>query len=206
MELFRPDSEAMEFLGKVADYIILNILCLLLCIPIVTAGPAICAKYYVSMKIARGEDVYVMKGFFKSFRENFKQASVIGIVLAIIIGILALDWYNVIWGSSQNMTGYMKAILAIVTYIVWSVSYCIFPILAYYNISSFELVKGAAILSFLNLPKFVLFCVAIVIEWLVIVWYIQWGLAIWILFSTVLLYLMSKEMNKQVTLMKGKEN
>ena len=37
MELFRPDSEAMEFLGKVADYIFLNIVCLLLCIPIVTA-------------------------------------------------------------------------------------------------------------------------------------------------------------------------
>lgn len=185
MEFFSPDSEIMEFLGKTADYIYLNILCLLLSLPIVTAGPAICAKYYVSMKMARGEDVYVTKSFFKSFKENFKQASIIGVVIAIIGALLVMDWYNVIWGNSQNMNFYLKIILLIISYLVWSIAFCIFPILGYYHVSTSELVKAAVLMSLLYLPKLMLFCIATVLPILIIAWYMEWGLAIWLFTSTV---------------------
>ena len=49
MGIFSPDSELMEFLGKVTDYIIINLLTLFLSIPIITMGAAHTAKFYTSM-------------------------------------------------------------------------------------------------------------------------------------------------------------
>ena len=47
MSLFNPDSEFWAAVGKCVDYVLLNILCLLFMLPIVTAGAAMTAKYYV---------------------------------------------------------------------------------------------------------------------------------------------------------------
>lgn len=63
---FHPDSEFMQALGRVADYVILNLLCVLFSLPIVTAGTAMTAKYYVSMKMIRGEEPAVLSAFWLS--------------------------------------------------------------------------------------------------------------------------------------------
>ena len=57
MGVFSPDSEFMIAVGKIADYVIINLLCVLFSIPIVTAGAAMSAKFYVAMKMERGEEV-----------------------------------------------------------------------------------------------------------------------------------------------------
>ena len=68
MGAFHPDSEFMQALSRVADYVILNVLCVLFSLPVITAGAAMTAKYYVSMKIVRGEEPAVWQAFWKSFR------------------------------------------------------------------------------------------------------------------------------------------
>lgn len=67
--IFNYDGPLMSGLGKLADLIILNLLTLLFCIPIVTIGASITAAHYVALKIRRGEG-YVVKNFWKSFKEN----------------------------------------------------------------------------------------------------------------------------------------
>ena len=42
-------------MGRVADLLLLNFLCILCCIPVVTAGASITALYYVTLKMARDE-------------------------------------------------------------------------------------------------------------------------------------------------------
>ena len=44
------------------------------CIPIFTIGPALTALNYVTLKMANNKDPYIIRSFFKSFRQNFKQA------------------------------------------------------------------------------------------------------------------------------------
>lgn len=80
--IFNYDSPLMSGLGKLADLIILNVLTMLFCIPIVTIGSSLTACHYVSLKIRRGEG-YVLKNFWKSFKENFRQSTVIWLVIAI---------------------------------------------------------------------------------------------------------------------------
>lgn len=79
---FNYDSPLMSALGKLTDLVILNLLTLLFCIPIVTIGASLTACHYVALKIRRGEG-YVVKNFWKSFRENFKQSTVIWLVVSI---------------------------------------------------------------------------------------------------------------------------
>ena len=59
--IFNPDNKFFSFMGRVADLMILNLLCIVCCIPVVTAGQAIAAMYYITLKMARNEESYVVK-------------------------------------------------------------------------------------------------------------------------------------------------
>ena len=75
--LFNLENPVWNFMGKVADLVILNLLALICSIPIVTIGASWTAMYYVTIKIVRKEEGYIIRDFFRSFKENFKQATII---------------------------------------------------------------------------------------------------------------------------------
>ena len=135
MKLFNLDSPVMVFLSKVANLMILNVLTIICCIPIFTAGAAITALYYVTIKMARGDDPYIIKGYFKSFKENFKQATIIWLIMLVILAIIAVDWRVTLVMMTGNSAKIMKTVLFIV---------------------SFLLLRNAFLISFMNLPKSVL--------------------------------------------------
>ena len=78
---FNMDNKFFVFMGKIADLCMLNLLCIICCIPIVTAGASLTALYYVTMKMVRNEEAYIFRSFFRSFKQNFKQATVINIIM-----------------------------------------------------------------------------------------------------------------------------
>lgn len=92
MKFFNLDSPVMQALGKMADLMWLNILTLICCIPVVTAGASLTAMHYMALKIVRNEECYITKGFFKSFKENFKQATLIWLLMVIVIAVLTGDF------------------------------------------------------------------------------------------------------------------
>ena len=56
---FNMDSPVMRFLSRVCDLMILNFMCLICCIPIVTIGASVTALYSVTLKMVRGEESYL---------------------------------------------------------------------------------------------------------------------------------------------------
>ncbi len=88
---FSMDNKFFTFMNKVADLCILNIICLVCCIPIVTAGASITAMYYVTLKMVRNEEAYIVRSFFKSFKDNFKQATIINLIMIAVGAVLCLD-------------------------------------------------------------------------------------------------------------------
>ena len=206
MNFLRPDSEVMEFLGKATDLIILNLLCVLCSIPIVTIGASFTAKYYVSMKIAKGEEPNAVKSFFKSFSLNFKQITPVWIVELLVLLVLAFDWYNLFLGMAKDMPIPMRVVLAVITFLVWSVIYCMFPFMARFQTTTKDLIKASIVMAVLNIPRMVLIFIVTFVPYLVCLWYIQWGLAIWILVTTVSLYYISKEFDIQLEMItKGED-
>ena len=90
-EIFNYDNGFWRFMGKLWDALVLNILWVVCCIPLVTVGAATTAVYYVALKLARDEEGYVISSFFKSFKENFRQATALWLVLAAGAAALAVD-------------------------------------------------------------------------------------------------------------------
>ena len=86
------DSPVISFLNKVADFMILNILFILCCAPIVTIGPALSALYTITMREARHEDSYILKPFFKAFKNNFIQSFFSSILYLFLGAVIVYGW------------------------------------------------------------------------------------------------------------------
>ena len=112
--MLRYDGPLMMAIDKLVDYIWMSVLCLICSLPIFTIGAAVSAKYYVAMKFARKEDTTVTKAYFKAFKENFKQCTIINIGAIVIAVILYFDWVLTISFQSE-MTFVIEFLLAIVT-------------------------------------------------------------------------------------------
>ncbi|MCD8121921.1 MAG: YesL family protein [Clostridiales bacterium] len=91
--LFNYDNPVWRFIGKFADIFLLNILWMVCSIPIVTMGASTTAVYYVTLKLVRDEEGSTVKSFFKSFKENFKQATVIWLFLLVSAAVILFDLY-----------------------------------------------------------------------------------------------------------------
>ena len=79
--LFNMDNKFFTVMGRVADLIMLNVVFLICCLPIVTIGASLTALHYVTLKMTRNEESYIIRSFFKSFKQNFKQATVINLIM-----------------------------------------------------------------------------------------------------------------------------
>ena len=93
MKIFDVDSPLMQGLSKMADLMFVNLLALLCCIPIVTVGASMTALHYMALKIVRNEECYIARGFFKSFKQNLRQGTVIWLLQLLITAVLAGDFY-----------------------------------------------------------------------------------------------------------------
>ena len=92
---FAPDSALMRFLTRIADLMILNLVFIATSIPIVTLGASLTALNFTAMRIARGQCDSVTGDYFRSFRRNFRQATLIGLVFLLLAAVLAA-WYVVV--------------------------------------------------------------------------------------------------------------
>ena len=78
--MFRIDSKIYEFLTLLVNLVILNILWLVCCIPVITAGAASAAMYRVIFNFLTKQDDAVVKPFLRSFVGGFRQATPIWIL------------------------------------------------------------------------------------------------------------------------------
>ena len=149
MNLFRYDSPLFEFLNKVTDLFILNVLCLICCIPIITIGPALTAKYDVAMRIVRKEEPTVLKPYFKAFKENFKQSLIVWVILLAACLLLCIDWSWMIDTGLLNVPTLYFAAAVFITVIVSFIIMTIFPIIARFEVTVKEAFKTSAVFAML---------------------------------------------------------
>ena len=105
MSFFSLDSKFSQIMGRVFDLMMLNIIFLIMCIPIVTIGANFTAMYYVTLKMIKNEETYIFRTYWKSFRENFKQATAIWLILLAVLIVLILAFFSSkvsVNGSSTN--------------------------------------------------------------------------------------------------------
>ena len=152
MKIFDLDSPLMNVLNKMADLMWLNILTLICCIPIITAGAAFTSMHYVALKIVRNEESYITRAFFKSFKTNFRQATVIWMLLLLVAAVLGGDYYIITKSGMQFSQVLIVLIMAAGVLVICTALY-VFPVLAKFDNTIMGTIRNAFIMSILQLPK-----------------------------------------------------
>lgn len=153
--LFSMDNKFFTFMNKVADLIILNILWLICCIPIVTAGASTTALFYSTIKLVRGEESYVSKDFFKSFRENLKQGILIWLIMLLAGLIIGADFY-ILYVSDISYKIYILPVFLFIALIYYIILLYIFPLLSKFENTTKNMFKNALLIGIRNLPLTIL--------------------------------------------------
>ncbi len=149
------DNPIMRGMGRLADFIILNLLWVVCSIPIITIGASTTALYTVMLKLVKNEEGYIAKGFLKAFKENFKQSTIMWIIFLLISIVFVVDFASIklmsdkIGGILQILFLFMGALLT-----AWMVY--AFALQARFVNTVKNTLKNAMILVFAKLPFTVL--------------------------------------------------
>lgn len=155
MKLFNLDSPLMQALSRVADIMLLNVLTFICCIPIVTAGASFTAMHYMCLKMVRNEETYLVRGFFKSFKENFGQATVIWLIQLVVFFILGYDFF-IMYTSEEGLNIVLQVLIFIVTILALLTFSFVYPVLARFVNTVPRTIKNALFVSIMQLPKAIL--------------------------------------------------
>lgn len=149
MKFLSYDSPFGQLLLKLCYACYLNLLWFICCIPIFTIGASTTALYYTTLKIAREEDCSLTRMFFRAFRENFRQSTVLWLILFAIGLLLAGDGYIVyhLRASSTGVPAVMWTlilallIVAAVAYVI--VLFFVFPLVASVSNTNWAMLKNS---------------------------------------------------------------
>lgn len=137
----------LQWCTRVLDLIVLNFIFLICSIPIVTIGASVTALYFVTLKMVRNEESYLVKSFLKSFKRNFKQATFIWLGFLLIGGIVALDYYFFTITGGVVFT-VLKAVLVVFTVYLIAIALYVFPILSRFVFTTKEVLRHGIYMCF----------------------------------------------------------
>lgn len=91
MNLFSFNSWLSRFLYLVADIVLFHVLWIIFSLPVITIGASTTALYYCCMKRIRRDEGYVAKNFVQAFKSNFRQSTLIWLLILAVGAILFID-------------------------------------------------------------------------------------------------------------------
>lgn len=133
--IFHYDNPVWRFIGKFFDIMILNVLWIICSLPVFTIGASTTAVYYVTLKLVRDEEGGTVRSFFKSFRENFRQATAIWLILLVVGVVIAFDLYFFLMMPAERKFRIVMAAVFTGFAILWGgITLFVFPLQArFYN-------------------------------------------------------------------------
>lgn len=161
-KLFRMDSPLMRFLTKIADLMVLNILFCVTSIPLITIGASWTALYSVTLKMVRDEEGSVSRSYFRSFRQNFRQATLLWLGVLVVLALLVLDIRVLNGMAGGTAPGLLRVGVEILAILGIMVLQYLFPSLARFEASLADTLKNACMMALAHLPKTALMTAAVV--------------------------------------------
>lgn len=153
MKFFSYESRFSQILLKLCYACYLNLLWFVCSIPIVTIGASTTALYYASLKIVRGEESYAGRMFFRSFKENFRQATQLWLILLGVGLFLGADGY-ILYHLRQSSTGTLAVIWTVILAVVIAAAVLyvivleyVFPLLASVSNTNRAMLKNSFLIG-----------------------------------------------------------
>lgn len=163
MKFLSYDSKFSQVMLRICYTCWLNLIWFACSIPIVTVGASTTALYYVMLKLARGEEGNVTTMFFRAFKENFKQATILWLIMLAGGIFLGLDGYilaNLRKTAAGPLAVFWTILLAVV--IAAAVFYVIVLIYLFPLVASVRNTNRAMLKNSFLIGAHYLFCTIVV--------------------------------------------
>lgn len=116
------------------------------------------ALNYVVLKMVRNEDGYLTRSYFKSFKQNFKQATIIWLIVLAAIIVLTGDFYILRYTLLEFPVWIKVALFAVGILFLIAIMH-LFPALAKFDNTIRNTFKNSFLMGILSLPKTILMIV-----------------------------------------------
>lgn len=153
MKFFSYDSKFSQIMLKICAACCLNALWFVCSLPIFTVGASTAALFRVTIKLVRDENPRIVTDFIKGFRDNFKQATVLWLIMLALGAVLGTDGY-ILYHLYQSYTGTIGVIctLGLALIIVAAIAYVIvlmylFPLTAHVKNTNKNMLKNAFLIG-----------------------------------------------------------
>lgn len=164
MKFFSVDSPLYRFLSKFLDVIKLNFLWILFSIPLITIGASTVAAMSVALKMVDDEEGYIGRGFFKAFKENWKQGTALWLITAAAAYAIHLDFQ---FFEALEGNPILFLIIGIVS-IVLAVSALLYsyPLTARYENTLFRIINNSIDITRKYVGRTILLAVILCVEFI----------------------------------------
>jgi len=139
----------LDRMNTITDFIILNMVFLISCLPVITIGPAAAALYQITLREVRKEHGYLIRTFFQYFREMFLQGISAFLLFA---GVLTVAAYALaFWHTFSTFMGTVAFMLTfMLTIAVLCALIYVFPLMARFQNRFLQTVKNSFLFAAAN--------------------------------------------------------
>lgn len=180
--LFSNDNAFLRIMAVGYDLIELNLLALLTSIPLISAGASLTALTACSWRMVRGEDTYLTKQYVASLKRDWKQSTILWLIIAFVGVVMADDW--LLLGSlSGSIRALLLAVMVIVGLLAASVGLYSFMLISRYTNSLRGHITNAAALAVGFFPRTVAMLLIIAAWVALFIWAGLYAAPIFLLFG-----------------------
>lgn len=143
------DNPVLDYMNTVVQFIALNLVYLICCLPVVTIGPATAALYQVTLREARREHGYLIRKFFQHMKEMFVQGMATFLFFAALLSVAV--YALVFWFAlGAPMASAAFTVTVLLTVIVFGAMLYVFPLMARFQNSLLGTIKNAFLFALSN--------------------------------------------------------
>ncbi len=121
------------FCSKLFDTLMLGFMWIVCSIPLITIGASSTALYYAIVKCVKNDDGYASQQFFKCFKKNFLQATILWVILVAVYLLMRLNT-GILMAKTEGLAGLVMIgfYTAVCVYVIIVACY-VFPCLSRFD-------------------------------------------------------------------------
>lgn len=157
MKFFNLDTPIMQKITKYASIVIMNAWWFLCCVPIFTIGASTAAMYTVLFEI-RENGTATTGEFFRAFRDNFKKATLLWLILLGTLLLLAGSYWAAVCVEADMIRMGLAAIACSLFFLWLLAGNLVFPLTAYFENTVKNTLKNAVLIALRYIRKSIPCC------------------------------------------------
>lgn len=156
-KIFNLDAPVIQFLGKLGQMMLTTLLWLVCCLPVVTVGASTAAMYRIMINLKEDKSC-AMKVFFRAFKDSFRNATVLWLLLLASAVVLVGLYYLLMLVESMILRMIFLVIFTVAFFVVYISGLYLFPLTAYFENTISQTLRNAVAMGLGNLRQSIIAC------------------------------------------------